>query len=45
MAPEVFNGGFGKKIDEYACGVVFYRLLTDEFPYEYMALKSDLETF
>lgn len=34
MAPEVGNGRYGKGIDIYALGVIFYELLTGEVPFE-----------
>jgi serine/threonine protein kinase len=34
MAPEVANGRYGKEIDVYAMGVIFYELLTGRVPFE-----------
>ncbi|MBX9790898.1 MAG: serine/threonine protein kinase [Pirellulales bacterium] len=34
MAPEVANGRYGKEIDIYAMGVVFYEMLTGRVPFE-----------
>jgi phage shock protein PspC (stress-responsive transcriptional regulator) len=34
MAPEIANGRYGKEIDTYALGVMFYEMLTGQVPYE-----------
>ena len=34
MAPEVANGRYGKEIDIYALGVMFYEMLTGRVPFE-----------
>jgi phage shock protein PspC (stress-responsive transcriptional regulator) len=34
MAPEIANGRYGKEIDTYALGVIFYEMLTGHVPYE-----------
>jgi hypothetical protein len=34
MAPEVANGRYGKEIDIYALGVIFYELLTGRLPFD-----------
>lgn len=34
MAPEVANGRYGKEIDIYALGVIFYEMLTGRVPFE-----------
>ncbi len=34
MAPEVANGRYGKEIDIYALGVIFYEMLTGNVPFE-----------
>ncbi len=34
MAPEVANGRYGKEIDVYALGVIFYEMLTGRVPFE-----------
>jgi hypothetical protein len=34
MAPEIANGRYGKEIDIYAVGVMFYELLTGRVPFE-----------
>jgi hypothetical protein len=34
MAPEVANGRYGKELDVYAMGVIFYELLTGRVPFE-----------
>ncbi len=34
MAPEVANGRYGKEIDIYALGVVFYEMITGRVPFE-----------
>ena len=34
MAPEVANGRYGKEIDIYAMGVMFYEMLTGRVPFE-----------
>jgi eukaryotic-like serine/threonine-protein kinase len=34
MAPEVANGRYGKELDVYAMGVIFFELLTGRVPFE-----------
>jgi hypothetical protein len=34
MAPEIANGRYGKEIDIYALGVIFYEMLTGHVPFE-----------
>src|SRR5690606_19060325 len=34
MAPEVANGRYGKEIDIYALGVIFFEMLTGSVPFE-----------
>jgi phage shock protein PspC (stress-responsive transcriptional regulator) len=34
MAPEIVNGKYGKEIDIYALGIIFYEMLTGRVPYE-----------
>lgn len=34
MAPEIANGRYGKEIDVYALGVIFYEMLTGRLPFE-----------
>jgi hypothetical protein len=34
MAPEIANGRYGKEIDIYALGVIFYEMLTGRVPFE-----------
>jgi len=34
MAPEIANGRYGKQIDIYALGVLFYELLTGKLPFD-----------
>ncbi len=34
MAPEIANGRYGKEIDIYAVGVMFYEMLTGRVPFE-----------
>ena len=34
MAPEVANGRYGKEIDVYALGIIFYEMLTGRVPFE-----------
>lgn len=41
MAPESFNGVVSTMTDIYAVGVIFYQLLTNQFPYDFEEL--DLE--
>lgn len=45
IAPEVFIGRYGRKIDEYGAGVVMYYLLCEEMPYKFAKLKSDQEIY
>jgi len=34
MAPEVASGAYSKQVDIYACGVMFYEMLTGELPFK-----------
>jgi hypothetical protein len=34
MAPEIANGRYGKEIDIYALGIIFYEMLTGHVPFE-----------
>ncbi|MEQ8210006.1 MAG: bifunctional serine/threonine protein kinase/MFS transporter [Lacipirellulaceae bacterium] len=34
MAPEIANGRYGREIDTYALGIIFYEMLTGHVPFE-----------
>ncbi len=34
MAPEIGNGAYGKEIDIYALGIIFYEMLTGDVPFD-----------